>query len=268
MNKKFCLLVYFLIFSSFCWAISYNDAIIADGPTAYWRLGESSGSTASSATGNYSGTYTGGVTLGQQGIVTGNNSAYFNGSSSYVGITNNTNLNPNTSSFSISLWIKPQATPFQRFIWKNNGTAPPFDGYYMATYVSQSKLYIYGGFGDAAQSVELSGLGVFNAWNHVVLVRDKSSGKVKLYLNGVIALEKADPTGNIDFTGDLAIGGRPGISQEMFTGNIDEVAIFQKALTAESVTLQYNIGANIPEPSSIMLLGMVAIFMKFLKYFK
>jgi len=50
----------------------YDTAITADAPAGYWRLGESSGTTASDASGNARhGTYVGAVTLGQTGALTG-----------------------------------------------------------------------------------------------------------------------------------------------------------------------------------------------------
>jgi hypothetical protein len=45
----------------------YGSEVQADAPGAYWRLGETSGSTATSATGIGHGTYFNGVTLGQGG---------------------------------------------------------------------------------------------------------------------------------------------------------------------------------------------------------
>ena len=48
-------------------ASNYASAIVALGPTAYWRLNETSGTTAYDYIGGYTGTIAGGVTLGQPG---------------------------------------------------------------------------------------------------------------------------------------------------------------------------------------------------------
>src|SRR5437762_3660119 len=42
----------------------YADAVLADAPVAYWRLGESGGTTAFDAIGIHPGTYVNGPTLG------------------------------------------------------------------------------------------------------------------------------------------------------------------------------------------------------------
>ena len=55
---------------------------------SYWRLDETSGSSASDSTGGRTGTYTGGYTLGQTGALTAvtNKAVGFNGSSGYVAV--------------------------------------------------------------------------------------------------------------------------------------------------------------------------------------
>lgn len=68
---------------------TYAQSVLADGPLAYWRLGETSGTVAVNATGHgYVGTYTGTVTVGQAGTLTGdgNTAALFDGSNGYLGM--------------------------------------------------------------------------------------------------------------------------------------------------------------------------------------
>ena len=49
---------------------SYAASVLADGPLAYWRLGESSGTIVADATGNgYDATYSGSVSLGTPGLI-------------------------------------------------------------------------------------------------------------------------------------------------------------------------------------------------------
>src|SRR5215831_14920886 len=64
---------------------AYSSAVLADHPVAYYRLGETSGTTAVDSSGNGSnGTYVGGVALGQPGALLPGDTdpaAGFNGSS-------------------------------------------------------------------------------------------------------------------------------------------------------------------------------------------
>ena len=51
---------------------AYASVVLGDTPTGYWRLGESSGTTASDASGNgLAATYNGGFTLGAGGALSG-----------------------------------------------------------------------------------------------------------------------------------------------------------------------------------------------------
>ncbi|MEV4442893.1 DUF6531 domain-containing protein, partial [Streptomyces sp. NPDC049577] len=91
----------------------YHNQVIDQGPTSYWPLAESSGTTAASAVlaraGGDNATYSN-VTLGQPGPLAGSGmtAADFNGSSSYVKLPN-LGLYA-SSSQSISLWFKTSST--------------------------------------------------------------------------------------------------------------------------------------------------------------
>jgi hypothetical protein len=88
-------------------ASAYADQVLADSPISYWRLGETSGSTASDATGVNPGTYIGGVTLGQPGALTGdpNSAASFDGVNDYTVVPDSSTLDL-TSGVTVEAWIK------------------------------------------------------------------------------------------------------------------------------------------------------------------
>src|SRR5213080_2981437 len=70
-------------------ATTYSSVVLQDAPTAYWRLGDTTGSAATAATGHgNSGTYSGGVALGTPGAIAGdtNTAATFNGSTGQVSV--------------------------------------------------------------------------------------------------------------------------------------------------------------------------------------
>ncbi len=76
---------------------SYNAAVLADSPLAYWRLGETSGTTAADSSGNNrSGSYVASPSLNQPGALAGdtNRAVGFNGSSQYVNVPYVAALNP------------------------------------------------------------------------------------------------------------------------------------------------------------------------------
>ena len=87
---------------------SYRDAVLADSPAGYWRLGETSGTTAADTSGNgRTGSYLNTPTLGQAGALTGdsNTSVGFDGTSEHVSVPYSGALN--TASTSLEAWVYP-----------------------------------------------------------------------------------------------------------------------------------------------------------------
>jgi hypothetical protein len=91
---------------------AYADAVLADSPIGYWRLGESSGTTAADASGGgHPGTYNGGnVTLGVTGAVGGNTAITSNGSVTGPPVTIATYASTPTT-LTIEGWVRLNVTP-------------------------------------------------------------------------------------------------------------------------------------------------------------
>jgi hypothetical protein len=77
-----------------------------------------------------------------------------------------------------------------------------------------------------------------NTWAHVALVFDGSaapSARSKLYVNGALDITSPEPAAHIEpYTSDVVIGDLVG-GGERFTGLIDEVAIWTRALSAAEI---------------------------------
>ena len=92
-------------------AAGYRDAVLAEGPRGYWRLGEQSGSTAADETANASaGSYLGGVTLGVPGAVAAdsNTAIGLDGANDYASMGDPASgvLDFGTTDFSVEFWLK------------------------------------------------------------------------------------------------------------------------------------------------------------------
>ena len=98
---------------------SYSEVILADSPVGYWRLGESSGTSAADATGNgNTGTYTDSYTLAQTGDIAGDTdkAVAFSGANStggYVAVPDVSALRF-TSALTFEAWIRLRAVPSDR----------------------------------------------------------------------------------------------------------------------------------------------------------
>jgi hypothetical protein len=95
---------------------AYRSAVLAMNPVAYWRLGETSGTTAVDETGNgHNGTYVGNPNLGQPGAIQGdpNTAVQFNGTN-YVEIPSSPNFSQPASNngLSVEVWMRPDALVF------------------------------------------------------------------------------------------------------------------------------------------------------------
>lgn len=81
-----------------------------------------------------------------------------------------------------------------------------------------------------------------NKWIHIVIVFDRSIGRTKYYINGVKQVNEQDistVTGSIDNTADLSVGTAYGWNVD---GILDEVRIYNRALTTAEITDLYNQG--------------------------
>lgn len=83
------------------------------------------------------------------------------------------------------------------------------------------------------------------SWVHIVLTRQ--SGTLKFYINGVLNANTytTSPTAPASGT-TLGIGQEPGtVGSRFFSGAVDEVRIYDRALTSGDVTALYNGGAGV-----------------------
>ncbi len=173
-----------------------------------------------------------------------------NGSTAYVSAPNAPQINFGTGNFSIDAWIKtsnPNNVADQTFVDKRIENTPPvsFVGY--AFFLFNGNL-----------SFQMQDIAFFSATNvadglfhHVAatIVRNSKTG-LNLYVDGLPAagspFDTTTVSGSLDNTADLLIGknlpntvGNPGF----FDGLIDELELFNRALSADEVASIFNAGS-------------------------
>jgi hypothetical protein len=79
-----------------------------------------------------------------------------------------------------------------------------------------------------------------NAWQHVCGVR-RSSGLATIYLDGAQNGDADQDSGTPGLFGDISIGNN-GNDTDFFNGLIDEVRIYNRALSAGEVNRLYQMG--------------------------
>ena len=163
--------------------------------------------------------------------------AQFNGVVSMPsdGVINVGPIGPLPTEGSISFWMKPQAFDSYR----NMLTTASLDGNNRGI---RFELHTDGTF-DAifgpADNNSLQGITspplTLNAWYHVVLTWNQTTTTGKLYINGVLTMAKTDLTAFYsDFT-HVSIGAGFNNSRT-FRGSLDEVAFWNKELSASDIT--------------------------------
>jgi Tfp pilus assembly protein PilV len=209
---------------------------LCSGIVSYWTMDQTSGDVLDSISGN-TGASPGTTSVG--GRVT--NARSFGGSD-YINVTNNTTLQL-TSAFTLSTWIKVTSnTAQQEIIGKWNTSGSGSQGYILRL-ESNGKL---GGYACASSCSVVTGTTTVttNAWHHVVFTFD-GVNTGKLYLDNSLDNTNSSMQTPTSGTNNLSIGGRPSSNPGLYiNGIIDEVGIWNKALTLADITTLYNCGAG------------------------
>jgi hypothetical protein len=155
----------------------------------------------------------------------------FDGVDDYVNLANPTSL-PTVTPLTYSVWVKYTTSPSLNFIIDVGDTSPLLD----------TAIYYNGGFrtGVAGSGSNSSGVtATINKWEHVVMTYDGSD--TYLYVNGVlrsgpIATTPGSPTV------DAARLGRRLDNSFPSAGSIDDVRIYNRALSATEISQLYRLG--------------------------
>lgn len=223
--------------------VGYREVILSDNPVAYWRLGEASGTTAADEKGSYSGTYVNGFTS-VAGAVAGNAAAKLNGSSQYINCGNGTGLSFGIGAFSVESWINAVALgDGSSWLHKNNGSA--LAQWWIRPEVSGGNWrvrFLVASAGAGIETIAATSYGVIStgSWYHIAGTYDGgSSGNIKIYVNGSVSATTAYAVSrNPNNSANVEVGRFD--SSTYFNGEVDEVAIYNTALSATRILAHYN----------------------------
>lgn len=232
----------------------YASEVLANNPVAYWRLNDNvtvpaadvarnSGTLGAATDGYYTGTAyhpTSGALVGSS-----DSAASFDATAgSVVNIPYAASMNPN-GAFTVEAWLSPNAelpAGTLTCALSSGIFGDPRSGWLIYQSDTGWNLRMYHQQG-LATSVNITGgpAPIAGSWYHVVAVYDGTTAKV--YVNGA---EKASgtPTGFVPSAGGpMFIGGRSDGSF-WWNGTADEVAVYDKALTASEIDARYKNGIS------------------------
>lgn len=216
--------------------LSGTESTLLTGLRGFWKLDETTGTAVNDATGVYNGTTTATVgTVGHFGYA-----ETFDGSNDYVNL-GTTVGDVGTNDFSVTAWVYCTGAPANRAgIFGNWGSYPYF---YLGIDYNRTVVASLN-FNNTRIEIESDNPLILNSWTHIAITADRS-GNVTLYINGVAQPDvksiSAHSAVNVVNNNTSAIGqiGNT-LSGYNFTGIIDDVGLWIKALSSGEVTEAMN----------------------------
>jgi hypothetical protein len=184
-----------------------------------------------------------------------NNSLNFDGTDDYVTMGSQSTLNF-ASSFSTSAWIKTSTTGTRMYILSKGNAAGSNFGYDLevglnaigtCTANNRALFILYntsnGSYISACGNTTITD----GSWHHVMGVWDAPSTTIYIYIDGKLQGSTTSSAGGTQVTASTAAFevGRRGDATGYFNGQIDDVRIYNYALSATQVKNVYNGGSAV-----------------------
>lgn len=230
----------------------YKQLQLGFNPIAYYRLGESSGTTAFDVKGTHNGTITAGVALGTAGTIKDDpdTAMTFNGSTGRIDIPDAADTKfSGVLPFTIAVWVNPTVVgtnSFVRLVSKEHFSPNRFG---ILLFLNDAGAGIFAAGNRFNQGTFQGGVSSSNGsvpagvWTRVVWTYDGVDHKI--YINGVLNnTSHTAGTETLDSTTDAwALGAITG-GGAYFTGILDEALFLNYALDAASIAADYQAGVT------------------------
>jgi hypothetical protein len=233
--------------AAFCAAGATAHCNITDGLIAQYLF---NGNAIDQTGGGYDGTIHGAQpTVDRFGTVSA--AYYFNGSSDYI-VGNK--LLPDSLGFTISAWIRPDALKSAGIFYDSAFFTPGRDTT-LHMYSNGSLETQFSKISDPGPPyLNASGVLAQGVWTHVVATTEPNG--ITIFVNGTSVATQTQGSHNIGYHSPVYIGAENhGLWVEhFFQGAIDDVRIYNRALSSSEVSTLYQIEA-VPEASSTVALA-------------
>ncbi|WP_340536699.1 LamG-like jellyroll fold domain-containing protein [Nocardioides sp. GXZ039] len=218
---------------------TYADDVVADGATAYWRLGEPSGAVAYDWAGANDAAVGSGVSRGTAGAISGTTDR----ATTFDGTSAGTAASPpmtTTANLTVEAWVKTTSNRGGKIVGYGSAASGDSGSYDRHLYLTNDGRAVFGVWTGATRVVTSSPGLNDGQWHHVVGVLDAADG-LSLWVDGRRAA--ADPTTRSaqPFSGRWRIGGDNlggwpnGPSSNYLAGAIDDVAIYPTSLSRTQI---------------------------------
>lgn len=222
-------------YSSFINGISPASPDVIDGLVAWWKFNGNTNSSIGTSNGTISGDVT--PTTGQNGQI---NSAYnFTTTCCKYILTSAVPSLPST--MTLSAWVYPTALPAERAAIIVNSPPAGSSSYFLSLNSDGSAQTYW--FGASSAGYHSSGASTVatNQWTLITAVWNGT--QAKLYTNGVLRTTVSSTSVGASST-SISIGAQNTDSSRQFVGRLDDLRIFNRALSDAEVTSLYTNGAK------------------------
>jgi hypothetical protein len=218
----------------------YRELVMSHGPVGYWRLDEASGTNAADETGNNDGTYVGTPVFSAQGVMqdgSGSTSVEFDGSTERVTVPQA--AVDGLTDLSVEAWIDKDASARYGIFNVNDSGGVSYNTWglwVIATDVLN--------WHDGAVVTQYESTGTLsNNTRHYVAATRSSGGTLKFYIDGSLDSTHTGIDVSASSAGDtvqigMDIDAGP-VNNDFFDGHIDEVALYDRVLTATEIQQHY-----------------------------
>ncbi len=264
MMKKYSFLLLLTLFVSQMMAQNVPSYVPTNGLVGWWPFNGN----ANDESGNGNNGTVNGATLTADRDGKANSAYSFGGINQWIDVQSNQNLNLK-GEITISAWIF-KSEFFKRYeaiiIKDQNGTNTQNINYKFQLSKSNA-LDFYTSRGYSATKFDSV------KWNFFVGINTKDT--IKLYLNNILVFKSSNQFNNNDLTNNLlalSFGrlpynelSEPGNERMYFNGKLDDIAIYNRALTQEEITKLYNgnlcppLALNLTQPTCFVKTGQVDI---------
>jgi glucose/arabinose dehydrogenase/chitodextrinase len=217
---------------------SYSLASAPPGPAAAWGFNETSGTTTADSSGNNNtATLVGGPTrvAGKYG-----NALSFDQVNDYLSVPNSSSLNFSGNAMTLSMWINPASISGDSVVlgkfWNTNMSSP---FYQYGLELSGGKPQFYIGTGTGLMGAGMDTPLALSQWTHLAVVYNGLTAQ--FYVNGTMVSSKS-LTANITARGMSLRIGADADPWQFYKGSLDNVRIYNRALSGADVTTDMNAG--------------------------
>ena len=234
-------------FTTATWGSPYADAVLADRPIGYWRLGDC-GPVATDEVGTVDGTVVGSTACADGLIGDPDGSTHLTGGWIDLGVANAITKN-GLAARTVEMWVRADTTTGRQVLYDEGGFARQ-----IGLYLDGGTLHAFARSNGWPKDLHATHPIAAGTTHHLVMVLDVAGDTLDLWVNGsLVATDIATTGGTMNVrAGGVGIGGASGqmayhdgqgMARNPFGGRIDEVAVYDYALTPARILAHWSLGS-------------------------